>query len=57
MGKSVREQIEEIKEQICETRCKWLDEANKVTFHSVEEMNQTKKVLEMCCNECPLNKL
>jgi len=57
MVKSVREQIEEIKEQICETWCKWLDEANKVTFHSIEEVDKAREVLRMRCNECPLNKL
>ena len=52
-----REEIEKIKSDVCDTRCRWLADANKTVFHNVHEIDQVKKVLQMCCESCPLNRL
>ena len=50
-------QLEEIKEQMCDARCKWLEKANKTRARSLKEQKQITAMMEEVCAECPLNRL
>ena len=47
---TVIEQIESVKEQICDTRCKY-------AAVKKEKDNRIKEELEEACKKCPLNQL
>lgn len=47
---TIEEQIEKVKEEICDTICKHVDRAN-VSITNTEELEQ------ICENECPLRRL
>lgn len=53
----IKEQVEEIKALICDSRCKYLDAVNKTHFKTLDELQDlTDKLMEIC-ERCPLKKL
>ena len=62
--KKKREQIEELREKICDDRCKYVDKANEVltemdinSHGGVELMEEIFERLDVYCMQCPMNEL
>lgn len=55
--KSITEQVEEIKSEICAFRCKWLERANKTHFETLEDLEKMSQTMQEICEKCPLKKL
>lgn len=54
--KKISDQIDDIKEEMCDTRCKWLEKANRVKARRPEEFETLSKTLREVCKSCPLNR-
>lgn len=55
--KRIREQVEEIKAEMCDTRCKWVEKVNQIRIKSPADMRKLDEMLNKACADCPLRKL
>lgn len=51
------EELDEIKAEMCDRYCKYLDRANRVNLTGVDDLDQLTDMMHDICGECPLNKL
>lgn len=55
--KSIPEQIEEIKADVCRDICKHMDKANKARYDSTEDIEKMNEEMHDHCEKCPLTRL
>lgn len=55
--KSIPEQIEEIKADVCKDICKWMDKANKAHYDTTEDIEKMNNTMHEICEQCPLTRL
>lgn len=55
--KPISEQFEDIKQEICATRCKWLEKANKTDIKTVDDLEKLIEAMQNICEDCPLKRL
>ena len=48
---------EEIKEEMCDNYCKYLEKANKVHLTSLDDLESLTDMMHDVCANCPLSKL
>lgn len=49
--------IEEIKEEMCDNYCKYLDKANRVHLTRLDDIDSLADMMHDICSKCPLNEL
>lgn len=57
MDKSIPEQIEDIKADVCKSICKWMDKANRAHYDSTDDIEKMNNVMHEICEQCPLTRL
>lgn len=50
-------QLEQLKAEMCDCRCRYFYEANNPKAKSLREMKERARVLEAHCENCPLGDL
>lgn len=55
--KPISEQFEDIKQEICATRCKWLEKANSIDYKTLDDLEKMTETMQDICNDCPLKRL
>lgn len=57
MDKSIPEQIEDIKADVCKCICKWMDKANRAHYDTTEDIEKMNNTMHEICEQCPLTRL
>lgn len=55
--KSITEQVDDIKSEVCDSLCKWLERANKTHFETLEDLEKLQQTMQEICAKCPLRRL
>lgn len=50
-------EIDEIKSDMCDNYCKYLDKANKMHLTSLKDLDELTNMMHDICANCSLNKL
>lgn len=55
--KSIPEQIEDIKADVCKNVCKWMDKANQTRYDTLDDIEKANNIMHEICEQCPLTRL